>query len=243
MTNHHKAPSRTLGATTILAASIVLCAGGLLLASISSIPATRQPSVARDEPATPPVATMLPLMSLDPASLAAGGVTGQAANAVIAVVQSRITSDWPTLRTLLAQRDAARARAERPPTADANGNLPSVAALRQSAVAAQAAVTNWIENTRQAAIADVAPEQQAALNQIFANRNSALPIEFRVLSLDQGDVVKLRDALSQRKRATQLNEALPSDTAAIIAAHESTSVLAARTRVAQATAEAGQQVP
>ncbi|HZW07910.1 MAG TPA: hypothetical protein VFF65_12380 [Phycisphaerales bacterium] len=218
-----------------LSGGLALCiiGGGaaLAFATMSAVPSSRPLPVRQMEPSPFSVDGVLTLISLDPLSLAVAGVSAQNATAVRNFVSERLTAESAALRTLLDQRNVARGRAERPPLPGADGTTPSAAQLRAAATQSQSGVAAWLAALRSDAIAELPEEQRASLNRVYANRDSALPHEFRDAVYEQGELVKLRDALSQRVRAAQLGEPVGAAEASTISAYETVAVLAARLRV------------
>lgn len=208
----------------------MLCAGGLAFATASAPSLLPKNKIRRSDPMIPSTSSIAPQVALDSRSLAAADVSAADAAAIEATITAHLTNGWTTFQVLLSQRDAAKIRASRPANDMQNGEHTQ-ASLAQDASAAQAAVTVWLAAVREAAIADVPAEQTAKLNRLYANRGSALPPEFRILALDQPQIVKLRDALTQRARDTALAEQTSTDITDTIAAFEDASVLAARGRI------------
>ena len=220
----------------VLAVSIVACAGGLLMASMGGMPHTAKTRAHQLAQASPPaLASVLPLLNLDSVSLAAANIPQGSVAGVHAEVGARLTNGWATLQSLLAARDNAHAQAGRSPVQGFGDNTPTVVQLRQAAADAQSAVSGWLEEVRQAAIAGLSADQRTALNRLYANRTSSLPIEFRFVPYTQSELVKLRDALSQRVQAVRLNERLDEASTSLIGQYETAAVLAARIRAEAAS--------
>lgn len=156
--------------------------------------------------------TTLHRVGLDPASLAAAGVTGNAAGGIVSALKSHFVSSPSTLAEADTAYASARVAHDQLDRKVAAGNVSGqdVVALQQAVANLASATTtrtNALNAAFTAATANLSEGQKTTLSTIQANRSWELALPYLAANRTQSEWVALRNALANKKISTKYGEA------------------------------------
>ena len=176
----------------------------LLLGFPIAVRFVRPPAANPSEPVSPVIEVAMRRAGLTPEALASSGVDSNEAATVVSKFQGAFDTDPAALSNadqayskLRVETDVLRRKVQ-----SGLASQEEIAALQTSTAqfeAAEAKREDLLDGLFAAATTGLAPGELATLQAIRANAHWSLPSEFLVAEREQGEWVKLRDALSNEK--------------------------------------------